>query len=108
MFFLMILRKIVYKVKWKNYNAFYVGQTSRKLKTRINEHKNDINKRAGTCLSFLNIDCNPNMILIGVIPKFWIMRYIGKRLVSEIFHIKIQKNGLNSTSDIEFLHEHNQ
>jgi len=27
-------------------------------------------KRAGTCLSFLNTDCNPNMILIGVILKF--------------------------------------
>ena len=28
-------------------------------------------KRAITCLSFLNIDCNPNMSLIGVILKFW-------------------------------------
>ena len=35
-------------------------QTSRKLKTRINEDKNDINKRAITCLSFLNIDYNLN------------------------------------------------
>jgi len=49
----------------------------RKLKTRINEHKNDINKKSGN-LSVISecIDCNPHMNLIGVIPKFWIMRDI--------------------------------
>jgi len=51
-------------------------------------------RRAITCLSFLNIDCNPNMILIGVIfqSKLKILdneRCIGKRLVSEMLHIEI-------------------
>jgi len=31
-------------------------------------------------------------------------RYIGKRLVSEMFNIKMQDNNLNLKSDTEFLH----
>ena len=33
-------KNVVYKINCKNCNASYVGQTDRKLKTRINEHKN--------------------------------------------------------------------
>jgi len=79
-----------------------VRQTSRKLKTRINEDKNDINKRAITCLSFLNIDYNLNIILMNT--KILDERYIGKRLVSEVLNIKMQNNGLNLKSDTELLH----
>ncbi|KMQ83530.1 hypothetical protein RF55_19764 [Lasius niger] len=35
---------VVYKIPCKNCNASYVGQTSRLLKTRINEHKNHIRR----------------------------------------------------------------
>jgi len=38
---------VVYKINCKNCDASYVGQTKRRLTTRIKEHRNDINKRSG-------------------------------------------------------------
>jgi len=84
-------KNIIYKINYKNCNAFYVGQTSCKLKIRINEHKNDINKNSGN-LSVISeyrlqsehdFDWNNTKILYNE-------RYIGKRLVSEILNIKMQ------------------
>jgi len=40
-------KNIVYKLSCKNCDATYVGQTKRKLNTRVLEHKNDINKKTG-------------------------------------------------------------
>ena len=45
-------KNVVYKINYKNCNSSYVKQSSRKLKTRINEHKNDINKRSGNLSVF--------------------------------------------------------
>jgi len=41
-------KNVVYKLCCKNCDAFYVGQTSRQLKTRISEHHNYINKNITT------------------------------------------------------------
>jgi len=38
---------VVYKIDCKNCEASYVGQTKRRLTTRIREHRNDINKKSG-------------------------------------------------------------
>ena len=35
---------VTYKINCQDYDSSYVGQTKRKLKTRIKEHKADINK----------------------------------------------------------------
>ncbi|KYN09092.1 hypothetical protein ALC57_18803 [Trachymyrmex cornetzi] len=35
-------RNVVYKIKCNDYDSTYVGQTKRKLKTRINEHRSHI------------------------------------------------------------------
>ncbi|KYN11190.1 hypothetical protein ALC57_16658 [Trachymyrmex cornetzi] len=40
----MAKKHIVYKINCNNCDASYVGQTKRKLKTRITEHRNDIRK----------------------------------------------------------------
>lgn len=39
---------VVYKIDCLNCEASYVGQTKRQLKTRIHEHKSDINKKNGS------------------------------------------------------------
>jgi len=38
---------VVYKIDCKDREASYVGQTKRRLITRVKEHKNDINKKSG-------------------------------------------------------------
>jgi len=38
---------VVYRIDCKDCEASYVGQTKRRLITRIKEHKNDINKKSG-------------------------------------------------------------
>jgi len=40
-------KNIVYKLPCKDCDATYVGQTKRKLNTRISEHRKDINKKTG-------------------------------------------------------------
>jgi len=95
---------VVYKIKCKNCDASYVGQTKRCLKTRIREHKSDINKKSGA-LSVISqhrlqdgheFDWD-NVIILDTEPIYY------KRLVSEMVHIKLQVNGLNKQSDTELL-----
>jgi len=45
---------VVYKINCKDCVASYVGQTKRRLRTRIKEHINDINKKSGA-LSVISI-----------------------------------------------------
>jgi len=48
----------------------HVGQTKRKLNTRIKEHKNDINKKTGNYSVTQNIGYKKIMISIGTIPRY--------------------------------------
>jgi len=38
-------KNVVYKINCKDYDATYIGQTKRKLSTRVGEHKKHINKK---------------------------------------------------------------
>jgi len=38
-------KNVVYRISYKDCDATYIRQTKRKLKTRINEHKNQINRK---------------------------------------------------------------
>jgi len=58
-------KNVVYKIVCKDCDAFYVRQTSRKLMTRIKEHKNHI-KRATTTHSIITDHrLNDNLNSIG-------------------------------------------
>jgi len=93
---------VVYKINCQDCNYSYVGQTKRKLKTRLKKHIKDFNKPT-TSLSVISyyklgsdhtIDWENPCILDAE-------RFYYKRMVSEVIHIKRQEKGLNKQSDTE-------
>jgi len=54
---------VVYKISCDNCDASYVGQTKRQLKTRLQEHASDINRRSKSpsVISNHRIDHNHNL-----------------------------------------------
>jgi len=94
---------VVYKISCDNCDASYVGQTRRFLKTRISEHRNHINRNTTqysviTDHRLLNHEFDWNCVeILDEEP------ILGKRLVSEMIHIKLQKNSINLENDTERL-----
>lgn len=97
---------IVYQINCNNCEASYVGQTKRKLKTRIKEHINDIRKNPDShsviSMHRINYDHNFNWEKTKILD---IEQNYSKRLTSEMVYIKKQKQGINKISDIELLPE---
>ena len=94
--FCLVLLNVVYKIDCKDCDASYVGQTGRCLKTRINEHKNHINRNTTqhSVITQHRIDLGHdfNWDKVHILDKEQILH---KRLLSEMIHIKRQKQGLN-------------
>ena len=95
---------VVYHLKCGNCDANYVGQTRRKLMTRIKEHKKDVDKRAGqlSVISQHKIEFNHEFLWDDV-KILDVERSYNKRLVSEMLHIKSQESSINKQTDTEFL-----
>ena len=95
-------KDVVYRIDCQDCDALYIGQTKRKLKTRLKEHWSDINKKSGTPsvvsshrLEYKHdFDWEHTMILDRE------SSYL-KRLVSEMIHIKRHKTALNKQTDTE-------
>jgi len=95
---------VVYKISCQDCEASYIGQTKRQLKTRINEHISDINKKSGSPSVTSNhrlefgheFKWNDTKIL-DLEPSY------HKRLISEMVHIKKQHKSLNKQSDTDLL-----
>jgi len=94
----------VYKIFCNNCNASYVGQTKRKIVTRINEHIKNVgfveSKHSVITKHILEFNHRfdwKNVKIMDLEPHYY------KRLISEMLYIKIQDNGLNSVEDIECL-----
>jgi len=92
---------VVYKINCKVCKASYVGQTKRCLKTRLHEHRTDINKKSGllSVISQYRLQENhefdwDNCMVLDMEPSYY------KRLLSEIVNIKLQQNGLNRATRI--------
>jgi len=99
-------KNIVYKLNCKNCDATYIGQTKRRLNTRVNEHRRDINKKTPNHSvitnhrSELNHDFDwDNPVILDKEEKYY------KRLISEMINIKSQKNAINLQSDTELLQQ---
>ncbi|XP_011687386.1 PREDICTED: uncharacterized protein LOC105449705 [Wasmannia auropunctata] len=96
----------VYRINCNDCDATYVGQTKRKLKTRILEHRRNI------LLDDSKHSVVTNHILESSHTLDWEHATIldsepnyHKRFVSEMIYIEAQKNSLNSNKDTEMLDE---
>jgi len=94
---------VVYRIDCRDCEASYVGQTKRRLTTRIKEHKNDINKKSGI-LSVISSHRLRNhefdwegVQVLDSEPSWY------KRIISEMIYIKMQSFGLNKQSDTDML-----
>ncbi|KYN07691.1 hypothetical protein ALC62_01339, partial [Cyphomyrmex costatus] len=94
---------VVYKINCNDCDMTYVGQTKRKLRTRLKEHKNDLKKsNNNSVVSKHQLDSNHVMdwdrtVILDNEPVYL------KRSISEMIHIKNQCNGLNLQGDTDKL-----
>ena len=95
---------VIYKINCNDCDATYVGQTKRKLRTRVNEHRKNINKDASeySVITEHRIEQNHNFDWDNPEILDHKQNYY-KRLISEMIHIKSQKNSINLSSDTEYL-----
>jgi len=98
-------KNVVYKLSCKDCNMVYVGQTKRRLNTRIEEHMKDINKKTTANLSVISehrlefkheFDWN-NPSILDREDKYY------RRLIAEMVYIKMHNNTINLQTDTELL-----
>jgi hypothetical protein len=95
---------VIYKINCKDCEASYVGQTGRLLKTRINEHRNHINRNTTqtSVITDHRISLSHDFDWNGVeiLDEEMIL---NKRLISEMIFIGKQKRALNLQTDTDLL-----
>ena len=89
---------MVYKISCNNCDASYVGQTGKQLKTRITEHRNHIRYNTFVHSVIIEHDHDFQWDKVKILDE---ERCYRKRLISEMFNIKKQKNSLNLQTDTE-------
>ena len=96
------VENIVYKIDCLDCDATYVGQTKRKLATRIKEHATNLKleppRHSVITKHRIEMRYNfdwENITIFNHKPNYY------KRLVSEMIYIKEQKNGINLQTDTE-------
>jgi len=70
---LLSKNNVIYKIFCNNYEATYVGQTKRQLRTRLKEHKNNLKQDQS---KYSVISEHITIPLIGIIPRLWIANLI--------------------------------
>lgn len=94
---------VVLQIFCKDCDASYVGQT-RRLKTRIAEHRNHINRRTTRHSVITDHRLNNHEFVWDNVEILDEENTYGKRLMSEMIFIKRQTNSLNLQSDTKSLH----
>jgi len=99
-------KNVVYKINCNDCDATCIGQTKRKLSTRVGEHKKDINKKTSnhSVITEHRLEYNhefdwENPVILDNEKQYY------KRLISEMINIKTQKNTINLQSDTELLQQ---
>lgn len=87
---------VVYKISCQDCEATYIGQTKRRLQTRVNEYLSNINKKTGSpsIISDHRINHRHNfkwneVAILDREPSY------NKRLISEMVYIKKQSQRLS-------------
>jgi hypothetical protein len=97
---------VVYNISCKDCDASYVGQTKRQLGTRLKEHKNNFklepSKHSVVTEHILEYNHSFDWDNVRILDTESNYR---KRLISEMLHIKEQKNGINLMKDTELLND---
>jgi len=97
-------KNVVYKISCNDCDAIYVGQTKRKLNTRITEHRNQINSKSSnkTVITEHGLRYNHKFVWtnVKILDK---ETFYWKRIISEMLNIRSQNNALNCQTDIEYL-----
>jgi len=92
---------VVYKISCFDYDVSYIGQTKRKIKTRIKEYKANIKKSKGlrTVVSEHQLE-NGHELDWKNISLLDLESCFQKRLMSEMIFIKKQINVTNIQNDM--------
>lgn len=95
---------VVYKVPCQHCQLTYIGQTSQLLKSRLTQHKSDINKSKKTacaltshCIDFRHVPDYNNTVVLKT------EKHLHKRLFMEMFYINQEPSALNSNIDVKNL-----
>ena len=69
-------KHIIYVIECENCKIRYVGETSQKLKDRMNQHRSDINRQQDTVIAdHFSLTC-PNVNFLRVIPVEQVNRLV--------------------------------
>jgi len=85
-------KNVVYKLKCKNCDVTYIGQTKRRLSTRVAEHRKDINKKTPNHSVITNHRLEFHHDNFDWDNPSILDKEDYKRLISEMINIKTQKN----------------
>ena len=94
---------MVYKIECNNCNATYIGETKRKLSTRIKEHEQNLRKLDKQYV------INEHSHLHGHTFNFKDTKILDlesnwhKRILSEMLHINLQDKPINKKEDTQNL-----
>ena len=94
---------VVYKINCRDCDASYVDQTGRRLKTRLTEHRNHINRNTTQNSVITDHRLTNHEFEWDEVEVLDNEPVLGKRLISEMIFIQRQTNSLNKQQDTEGL-----
>lgn len=94
-------RDVVYSVPCLACDGIYIGQTSQQLKKRLTQHKSDVGRPSKTCALAEHSRKLNHMMDFNNTKILEIESSYRRRSFLEMFHIKKNKNAINSKSDIQ-------